>query len=403
MGSLQQHSTSPVSPISISAAAMGASDRPAISNDHPLVINLDHGDPTMYEKFWKKAGDEATLVISGWETMSYFSNKDNVCWFLERGFEEEVRRLHEFVGNAVVDGKHIIVGTGSTQLFQAALFALSDPNSDQPANVVSSVPYYSVYPVATDYLKSRLYQWAGDVEKYQGEGSYIELVCSPNNPDGLSKQAVLSSENGKGKTIHDLAYYWPQYTAITAAADHDIMLFTISKTTGHAGIRIGWALVKDDEVARKMIKFIEMNTIGVSKDSQIRAARILSVVRNSHDNSKIVHSVEESFFHYARRTMTERWDRLNEAIKSSNGAFILADFPSQHCNFSDEIIESHPAFAWMKCEKEGIDDFYGFLKKHNILTRGGEHFGVEKKYVRISMLDRDPMFDIFINRMSIIH
>lgn len=98
----------------------------------------------MYEKFWKKAGDEATLVISGWETMSYFSNKDNVCWFLERGFEEEVRRLHEFVGNAVVDGKHIIVGTGSTQLFQAALFALSDPNSDQPANVVSSVPYYSV-------------------------------------------------------------------------------------------------------------------------------------------------------------------------------------------------------------------------------------------------------------------
>lgn len=57
----------------------------------------------------------------------------------------------------------------------------------------------------------------------------------------------------------------------------------------------------------------------------------------------------------------------------------------------------------MKCEKEGIDDFYGFLKKHNILTRGGEHFGVEKKYVRISMLDRDPMFDIFINRMSIIH
>lgn len=199
-----------------------------------------------------------------------------------------------------------------------------------------------MYPVATDYLKSRLYQWAGDVEKYQGEGSYIELVCSPNNPDGLSKQAVLSSENGKGKTIHDLAYYWPQYTAITAAADHDIMLFTVSKTTGHAGIRIGWALVKDDEVARKMTKFIEMNTIGVSKDSQIRAARILSVVRNSHDNSKIVHSVEESFFHYARRTMTERWDRLNEAIKSSNGAFILADFPSQHCNFSDEIIESHP-------------------------------------------------------------
>lgn len=204
-----------------------------------------------------------------------------------------------------------------------------------------------MYPAATDYLKSRLYQWAGDVEKYQGEGPCIELVCSPNNPDGLSKQAVLSSENGR--TIHDLAYYWPQYTPISAVANHDIMLFTVSKTTGHAGIRIGWALVKDEEVARKMTKFIEVNTIGVSKDSQLRAARVLSVVRNSHENPKIVQSLEEPFFHYARRTMIERWNRLREVVKKSNGAFILTDFPSQHCNFTDEIIESHPGKRFSNC------------------------------------------------------
>jgi len=49
-------------------------------------------------------------------------------------------------------------------------------------------------------------------------------------------KAVLNSQTGK--TIHDLAYYWPQYTAITEPADRDIMLFTVSKNTGHAATRL---------------------------------------------------------------------------------------------------------------------------------------------------------------------
>lgn len=88
----------------------------------------------------------------------------------------------------------------------------------------------------TDYLRSGLFRWAGDARAFKGE-SYIEVVCAPNNPDGFMNEAVLSAENGK--TIHDLAYYWPHYTAISKPADHDIMLFTVSKSTGHAGTRLG--------------------------------------------------------------------------------------------------------------------------------------------------------------------
>lgn len=93
------------------------------------------------------------------------------------------------------------------------------------------------YPAVTDYLQSRLYRWAGDASTFKGD-AYIELVCSPNNPDGSIRKAVLNSKNGK--TIHDLAYYWPQYTPITGAVDHDIMLFSVSKSTGHAGTRLGY-------------------------------------------------------------------------------------------------------------------------------------------------------------------
>lgn len=62
----------------------------------------------------------------------------------------------------------------------------------------------------------------------------IEYVTSPNDPDGLLQQSVL----GASAVIHDHAYFWPHYSSIPAPADEDIMLFTISKISGHAGIRL---------------------------------------------------------------------------------------------------------------------------------------------------------------------
>lgn len=60
------------------------------------------------------------------------------------------------------------------------------------------------------------------------------------------------------------------------------------------------------------------------------------------------------------------------------------------------------AFAWMKCEVD-IEDCESFLEGHKILTRGGKDFGVSPKYVRISMLDRDDNFNLFVKRLSTIH
>lgn len=96
------------------------------------------------------------------------------------------------------------------------------------------------YPLIIDCLKSGLYKWKGDASKFNKDDPYIELVTSPNNPDGSIRQAVVNRSGGI--LVHDLAYYWPQYTPILFQANHDIMLFTVSKCTGHAGIRIGYVI-----------------------------------------------------------------------------------------------------------------------------------------------------------------
>ncbi|KAK3164001.1 hypothetical protein QOZ80_1AG0011260 [Eleusine coracana subsp. coracana] len=379
------------------AARAPSTGKPAVTPDS--VINLDHGDPTMFEAFWRETGDAAEIVIPGWQTMSYFSDVTNVCWFLEPGFDHEVRRLHRLVGNAAVDGYHVLVGTGSTQLFMAALYALSPPGADEPMSVVSTAPYYSSYPAVTDFLQSGLFKWAGDANAFNGD-TYIELVCSPNNPDGSIREAVLASETGKA--VHDLAYYWPQYTPITRRADHDIMLFTVSKSTGHAGTRIGWALVKDRGIAQKMTKFIELNTIGVSKDSQLRAAKVLKAVSDGYDElsaeGKQAHH-HHRLFDFGRRKMAERWSMLREAAAAS-GIFSLPEETSDYCNFTKEMAATNPAFAWLRCDREDVEDCASYLRGHKILTRSGSQFGADPRYVRVSMLDRDDAYDIFIKRLA---
>ncbi|KAA8540784.1 hypothetical protein F0562_024297 [Nyssa sinensis] len=368
-------------------------------DDGQIVVNVDHGDPTMYERFWLQMGDKTTVVIPGWQSLSYFSDARNLCWFLEPEFAEAVIRLHKLVGNAITDGRHIVVGTGSTQLIQAALYALSPDNASEPMSVVSAAPFFSSYPLIVDFLKSGLYKWEGDARDFTKEGPYIELITSPNNPDGYAREAVV--RRNEGILIHDLAYYWPQYTPISSAADHELMLFTVSKSTGHAGSRIGWTLVKDREVARKMIKYIELSTIGVSKDSQIRGAKILQVVMDSY--TQVGNSEKgEDFFEYGYNLMEKRWKQLRAVVKQSR-LFSLPEFPLGYCNFSSRTFAPNPAFAWLKCEGEEIEDCEGFLRSHKILTRGGEHFGGSSKYVRVSMLDRERTFNLLIQRLSKIH
>ena len=89
-------------------------------------------------------GDQCKVTFDSCDYMSYLTDVGNVCWFLEKDLEDAIRQLHRTVGNAVTEDRYIVVGTGSTQLFQAALYALTSPGGPEPVDVVSAVPYYSV-------------------------------------------------------------------------------------------------------------------------------------------------------------------------------------------------------------------------------------------------------------------
>lgn len=83
--------------------------------------------------------------------MSYFAHKHNAFLFVDHHLELTIRELHTLVGNAVTQDRYILLGVGSTQLFQAAIYALaanlpenSTPSTSDPIEIVSAVPFYSV-------------------------------------------------------------------------------------------------------------------------------------------------------------------------------------------------------------------------------------------------------------------
>lgn len=89
--------------------------------------------------------------------------------------------------------------------------------------------------------------------------------------------------------------------------------------------------MKDRETAKKMTEYIELNTIGVSKDSQLRAAKILKVVSDSCGNE-----LAKSFFEHSYNAMSERWKLLKQAGKNSK-RFTVPYFTSQRCNFLGKV------------------------------------------------------------------
>ncbi|KAK8662938.1 hypothetical protein V6N13_024824 [Hibiscus sabdariffa] len=354
------------------------------------TVNADGGDPLFLEPFWMHHSTSSALVVSGWNRMSY-TYTDNT--FFSQQLESLIHKLHAFVGNAITRNRYIVFGAGSTQVLNAAAYALSLQNtsSQSPTRVVASIPYYSLYKNQMEYFNPEKFKFEGDAYTWQnrsdGSANVIEFVTAPNNPDGRLSKAILDGPNVK--TIHDRAYYWPHFTPIPAPADEDLMVFTLSKLTGHAGSRFGWAVIKDETVFNRMVTHMQINSMGVSKDAQFRAFKLLKTI------------LEEGtgIFDFAYQTMKSRWERLTATLSSSD-RLSLQKINPQYCSFYNEVRDFSPAYAWLKCEREEDKDCYAVLKSANIIGRQGNVFGSEDHYVRLSLIRSQDDFDILIERLQ---
>ena len=152
--------------------------------------------------------------------------------------------------------KHLILTCGASGAVHAALYALKDHYTDY---VVTNGRYFPIYPsmitvsgmVHINHAKRDSLSRNGAKER-----SFISLVDSPSNPEGIV-------DLFDGVDIWDAAYASKTYTKTNCAPSrYKVMCGSLSKITGLAGLRLGWASTDDDEIAASMGRFVASSYVG---------------------------------------------------------------------------------------------------------------------------------------------
>lgn len=372
--------------------------------DASCVIDVRAGQPTLFEDYWLRARARRTCV-SAEHSLEYALSGEAMPRLLAA-----IRAVHALVGNARLDANvSIIVGVGSLSLLQAAMTATATwagPAAAGPTHVWAPSPYLSyIADACRSHGRllncSRLGQREPPrrQEFAMPDGRWlplVEVVTSPNNPDGRLQRSRLSGPN---VVVHDHAYYWPHFTPvaepIVVSRPEHVALFTMSKLSGHASSRVGWAIVRRGSMLEKSLRaYVARTTVGVPRDAQHRAAAALEEM--VADGGQLLR--------WAQQAMAERWRVLDEVfapgapVPSAGGVFKLhAREPAQRDLFLRRTTSPTPAFVWL----ERVDGGSAFkaLASVGIIARSGRAYGAGANFARLSLIMRATEFELLVQKL----
>ncbi|GAQ80308.1 Pyridoxal phosphate (PLP)-dependent transferases superfamily protein [Klebsormidium nitens] len=375
-------------------------------------VDLSSGTPTLFQDYWTANLEASAAFIPGNFRLGYSDGN------LE-GLESAVRKLHATVGNVNMDGRQLVMSAGSTQMIFGLLYAISAVNRENgfqgKTAVTSAPPYYNLYSYGTKMESSELFEWRAYADVINASAPSINFVVSPNNPDGRLGDPEFPPPS---VAIHDFAYYWPHFTAITAEADYDVMLFTLSKVSGHAGSRVGWVWLRDARLAEVLRLYLMIHSITMSHESQYRAIKLISAITDGYASAAErtasltgftpqAAAAEGRLFHFAKLVMQNRWDRLHSVLgttgtDSQTRVTIQALPPAASCGFFQQTVTPSPAYAYLHCRLATDPDCFELLRANGIVGRPGVVFGGDSSFVRLSLLGRESDFVLTLERLKTI-
>lgn len=164
------------------------------------------------------------------------------------------------------------------------------------------------------------------------QGSSI-IITSPNNPDGREDDVSKISEHNLRQQykfiIHDAAYYTPVYTMMGSAVERfgDAQIFSYAKMYGLSGLRVGYVVCYNADLASYVEEYVEMMTSGVSIMSQMAIYEIEKLFDKRYD-------LKHVFQDTARNTIIANRFMLMNGIRKD----VLETMPCK----------SNSMFAWCK-------------------------------------------------------
>lgn len=161
-----------------------------------------------------------------------------------------------------IDEEHIFLGNGSDECIDLLFRSFCEPGKD---NVILCPPTYGMYEVSAN-INDVAVKKAPLLEDFQLDLIHLEnlidpntkliWLCSPNNPTGnaLNREDIeMVLNNFNGIVVLDEAYinFAKQRSFIQELADYPnlVILQTLSKAWGLAGLRLGMAFASAEIIA----------------------------------------------------------------------------------------------------------------------------------------------------------
>lgn len=340
----------------------------AESGDKKQILNFTLTSPEFPPPIWVK--NEINKVYNN--SFSYLPSGGD---FILR---QELANFYSDKWNKNFKRENVFIGTGGKEVIYILLSSLLE----KPGEVVIISPYWASYPKMTELLKGkvkivRTFAKKGfypDMEKIAeaiGKKTKAVIINSPNNPTGrilkekdvkfladlaLKKNFILICDE-----VYEIYDYENLYVSALKFFNKNVFcVFSISKTFGLCGWRLGWAIAGEN-ITKKMIDIQSEITTCANALSQL-------VFRNLYKNPKKLNK----YFLENKKLALERRN------------FAIDFFEKKHIDF----IHPEGCIAIFikipKKFKNGFSFASHLLEKQGVSTAPGEIFG-EKNYFRVNL------------------
>jgi len=221
-----------------------------------------------------------------------------------------LRKLHAEGGQVPIES-NVLLASGITQVLCALLFSIQKANPSKRIIVASEVLYYAFLPsiiaVLGDLItfvpsiasneKTLTAYTSSSTLKLTKKDIVVQVCTSPSNPDGLMRRAheyLVCNETRRkiSYVMWDASYAWPCYASadsIRQIVDYFsniktpcIALYSLSKSVGLAGQRIGYPLFlkcaqEQNKLSLAFNEYVMQNTLG---NNQAGIAMSTSVLKS---------------------------------------------------------------------------------------------------------------------------
>lgn len=203
---------------------------------------------------------------------------------LQMELKEKISKLKN------IPAENIFLGNGSDEAIDLLIRIFCEPSVD---NIISIEPTYGMYKVCADInnvafkkvLLDSNYQIQVDpILKEANKNSKLMFICSPNNPtsNSFKKEDIITAiTNFKGIVVLDEAYIDfsgnPGFLSRLFEFPNLVILHTLSKAWGLAGIRLGMAFA--DEKIITMLNKVKY-PYNINRLTQEKALEALSRATN---------------------------------------------------------------------------------------------------------------------------